>query len=118
MKTHILQPMSVLHVLWNEAKFAKQGIINRNMVYLLLRNTIQHIEVQTFGKKNLNMVSFSVTCSGSNLWKPVAGRAVFGGQVIGQALVAATNTRPEGHHVHSLHCYFLNAGKGHNWFVL
>ncbi|MBU54745.1 MAG: acyl-CoA thioesterase II [Deltaproteobacteria bacterium] len=36
--------------------------------------------------------------------------AVFGGQVIGQALSAAKETIPEDRHVHSFHCYFLRAG--------
>lgn len=35
---------------------------------------------------------------------------VFGGQVIGQALVAAQRTVPEDRHVHSLHGYFLRPG--------
>jgi len=35
---------------------------------------------------------------------------VFGGQVIGQALVAAQRTVDEGRHVHSLHCYFMRPG--------
>lgn len=35
---------------------------------------------------------------------------VYGGQVIGQALVAATKTVPETVHPHSLHCYFIRAG--------
>ena len=35
---------------------------------------------------------------------------VFGGQVAGQALVAATRTVPEGFAVHSLHAYFLRPG--------
>ncbi|XP_033741957.1 acyl-coenzyme A thioesterase 8-like [Pecten maximus] len=45
-----------------------------------------------------------------NLWKPIAGRFVFGGQVVGQALVAASKTVTEDHHAHSLHCYFLRGG--------
>jgi len=32
---------------------------------------------------------------------------VFGGQVVGQALMAATKTVPEDRLVHSLHCYFM-----------
>ncbi len=36
--------------------------------------------------------------------------AVFGGQVVGQALSAAVQTVPEGRHVHSLHAYFLRQG--------
>ncbi|WP_128290484.1 acyl-CoA thioesterase II [Afifella aestuarii] len=35
---------------------------------------------------------------------------VFGGQVIGQALVAATRTAPLDRHAHSLHGYFLRPG--------
>lgn len=35
---------------------------------------------------------------------------VFGGQVIGQALVAAQRTVAADRHVHSLHCYFMRPG--------
>lgn len=35
---------------------------------------------------------------------------VFGGQVVGQALMAATKTVAEDRPVHSLHCYFLRPG--------
>lgn len=35
---------------------------------------------------------------------------VFGGQVVGQALVAAQRTVPAGRFVHSLHCYFMVGG--------
>lgn len=40
----------------------------------------------------------------------VGWQRVFGGQVIGQALVAAQRTAPEGRYVHSLHCYFMRPG--------
>ncbi len=36
--------------------------------------------------------------------------AIYGGQVIGQALVAALNTVDHTFHPHSLHCYFIKAG--------
>jgi acyl-CoA thioesterase-2 len=36
--------------------------------------------------------------------------AVFGGQVLGQALSAAVQTVPADRHVHSLHAYFLRSG--------
>ncbi len=36
--------------------------------------------------------------------------AVFGGQVLGQALSAAVQTVPQERHVHSLHAYFLRSG--------
>jgi acyl-CoA thioesterase-2 len=41
--------------------------------------------------------------------RDLGGKAVFGGQVIGQALVAATRT-VEGRGPHSLHAYFLRPG--------
>jgi acyl-CoA thioesterase-2 len=41
--------------------------------------------------------------------RDLGGKAVFGGQVIGQALVAATRT-VEGRWPHSLHAYFLRPG--------
>lgn len=37
-------------------------------------------------------------------------RHVFGGQAVGQALVAAGRTVPEGRDVHSLHAYFIRGG--------
>ena len=44
------------------------------------------------------------------LWVPPGSRGVFGGQVLGQALVAATKTAPDSFVVHSLHSYFLLPG--------
>jgi acyl-CoA thioesterase-2 len=40
----------------------------------------------------------------------VGWQRVFGGQVIGQALVAAQRTVAEDRHTHSLHCYFMRPG--------
>ncbi|KAF8334333.1 thioesterase-like superfamily-domain-containing protein [Cantharellus anzutake] len=42
-----------------------------------------------------------------SLWVPARGRGVFGGQVISQALLAASKTVRDDLHCHSLHCYFL-----------
>jgi acyl-CoA thioesterase II len=42
--------------------------------------------------------------------RDVGGPAVFGGQVLGQALMAAARTVSAGQSVHSLHGYFLRAG--------
>lgn len=42
-----------------------------------------------------------------SLWTPARARGVFGGQVISQALLAATRCVEEGFSVHSFHCYFL-----------
>jgi acyl-CoA thioesterase II len=47
---------------------------------------------------------------GTRLWRPANGRAVFGGQVLAQALTAACRTVPAARPVHSLHGYFLLAG--------
>ncbi|PWW14488.1 MULTISPECIES: acyl-CoA thioesterase II [Pseudidiomarina] len=43
--------------------------------------------------------------------------AVFGGQVIGQALSAAKETLPEDRKIHSLHSYFLRPGDAHKPIV-
>ncbi|XP_052286935.1 acyl-coenzyme A thioesterase 8-like isoform X2 [Dreissena polymorpha] len=55
--------------------------------------------------------------SNENLWHPQGSRFIFGGQVVGQALVAACNTVSHDHHAHSLHCYFLRGGNS-NWPIL
>ncbi|KAF9159055.1 Acyl-CoA thioesterase 8 [Mortierella sp. AD011] len=44
------------------------------------------------------------------LWRPLGARGVFGGNVVGQALVAATSTVSSSFSVHSLHSYFLLPG--------
>ncbi|KAJ7357042.1 thioesterase-like superfamily-domain-containing protein [Mycena albidolilacea] len=41
------------------------------------------------------------------LWLPSRARGVFGGQVISQAIVSATNSVDPAYGLHSLHCYFL-----------
>ncbi|KAJ3180022.1 Acyl-CoA thioesterase 8 [Geranomyces variabilis] len=44
------------------------------------------------------------------LWLPTGARGVFGGQVVGLALSAATKTVSPTYSVNSLHCYFLLPG--------
>ncbi|XP_068918850.1 acyl-coenzyme A thioesterase 8 [Petaurus breviceps papuanus] len=46
---------------------------------------------------------------GRHYWVPVTQR-LFGGQIVGQALVAAAKSVSEDVHVHSLHCYFVRTG--------
>ncbi|XP_064611438.1 acyl-coenzyme A thioesterase 8-like [Liolophura sinensis] len=46
----------------------------------------------------------------ANLWKPALARFVFGGQIVGQAMVASLMTVPRDRSVHSLHAYFLKGG--------
>ncbi|KAI8826822.1 acyl-coenzyme A thioesterase 8-like protein [Fimicolochytrium jonesii] len=44
------------------------------------------------------------------LWLPTGARGVFGGQVVGLALAAASRTVDKRFRVHSLHCYFILPG--------
>uniref|UniRef100_S4RZ44 Acyl-CoA thioesterase-like N-terminal HotDog domain-containing protein n=1 Tax=Petromyzon marinus TaxID=7757 RepID=S4RZ44_PETMA len=46
---------------------------------------------------------------GSHPWVP-RSNTLFGGQIVGQALVAAGLTVGKGLHAHSLHCYFVRPG--------
>ncbi|KAJ3603266.1 hypothetical protein NHX12_031008, partial [Muraenolepis orangiensis] len=46
---------------------------------------------------------------GKNYWVPLS-RRLFGGQIIGQALVAAAQSVDDHLFAHSLHCYFVRAG--------
>ncbi|XP_056324172.1 acyl-coenzyme A thioesterase 8 [Danio aesculapii] len=46
---------------------------------------------------------------GTHHWVPRTKR-LFGGQIVGQALVAAANSVAEHLYAHSLHCYFVRAG--------
>lgn len=43
-------------------------------------------------------------------WKALSARAMFGGQIIVQALAAGNRTVMPGLNLHSLHCYFLRPG--------
>jgi len=46
-----------------------------------------------------------------DLWKPLGARGIYGGQVIGQSLQAASSTVPKDYNLHSMHSYFLRAGE-------
>ena len=45
-----------------------------------------------------------------DMWRAQGARGVYGGQIIGQALVAAQKTVPEAFNLHSTHNYFLRSG--------
>ena len=47
---------------------------------------------------------------GTHHWVPATQR-LFGGQIVGQALVAAAKSVSESLYAHSLHCYFVRAGE-------
>ncbi|KAF8434694.1 thioesterase-like superfamily-domain-containing protein [Terfezia claveryi] len=44
------------------------------------------------------------------LWHPPGARGIYGGEIIGQSIVAAASTVPEGFWLHSIHAYFVLAG--------
>lgn len=76
-----------------------------------------HIETAVLLEGNIHkmVVTFTIELDvdlyrSKNLWRPSGARGVFGGQVIGQSLMAANQTVPETHSVHSLHSYFLLPG--------
>lgn len=45
-----------------------------------------------------------------SLWRPMGARAVYGGQVVGQALAASAQCVIDAKGLHSLHSYFLKGG--------
>ncbi|TFK41346.1 thioesterase-like superfamily-domain-containing protein [Crucibulum laeve] len=68
--------------------------------------TIDHEQIST----SLEVEKIEVNLFRSkSLWLPLRARGVFGGQVISQALVSATNCVDPAYGLHSLHCYFLTS---------
>ncbi|KAM3414450.1 hypothetical protein BST61_g9615 [Cercospora zeina] len=45
----------------------------------------------------------------ARFWTPIWARGIFGGTLMGQALVAAMQTVPQDFNVHSMHCFFDHA---------
>ncbi|KAF9452530.1 Thioesterase/thiol ester dehydrase-isomerase [Macrolepiota fuliginosa MF-IS2] len=69
-------------------------------------NQVEHEQILT----SLEVEKIEVNLYRSkSLWLPLRGRGVFGGQVISQALVSATNCVDPRFSLHSLHCYFLTS---------
>lgn len=62
---------------------------------------LEKVDVNTFKSRQL-------------LPRLTTSHRVYGGQVIGQALVAASETVPTAFHPHSLHCYFIKPGDKNN----
>ncbi|KAF8807232.1 Thioesterase/thiol ester dehydrase-isomerase [Phlegmacium glaucopus] len=70
-------------------------------------NQVEHEQIST----SLEVEKIEVNLFRSkSLWLPVHARGVFGGQVISQALISATNCVDSTFALHSLHCYFLASG--------
>lgn len=71
-----------------------------------------------FSQKGLAYLSVKVTRVDSNifmgkkenLYRPPGARGIYGGQVIGQCLSAASATLDVDKPLHSMHCYFILAG--------
>ncbi len=77
-----------------ETAAAQDPTINRAMDVLLETLDLEKLEENLFRGRS----------------PQVGWQRVFGGQVIGQALVAAQRTVDEGRYVHSLHAYFMRPG--------
>jgi len=58
----------------------------------------------------LGLNRFFIPPRGTHHWVPRSQR-LFGGQIVGQALVAAAKSVGDNLFAHSLHCYFVRAGK-------
>lgn len=69
-------------------------------------NQVEHEQIST--SLEVERIEANLFRSKS-LWVPLRARGVFGGQVISQALVSATNAVDRQFSLHSLHCYFLTS---------
>ncbi|KAJ2920347.1 hypothetical protein MD484_g97, partial [Candolleomyces efflorescens] len=67
-------------------------------------NQVEHTQIST--SLEVERIDKNLFRSKS-LWLPLRARGVFGGQVISQAVVSATNCVDPTFALHSLHCYFL-----------
>ncbi|KAJ2928887.1 hypothetical protein H1R20_g8182, partial [Candolleomyces eurysporus] len=67
-------------------------------------NQVEHTQIST--SLEVERIDKNLFRSKS-LWLPLRARGVFGGQVISQAVVSATNCVDPAFALHSLHCYFL-----------
>ncbi|TFK20166.1 hypothetical protein FA15DRAFT_689268 [Coprinopsis marcescibilis] len=86
------------------AEGTKQIYNNTDLTSMSETNQAEHELIST----SLEVEQLDVNLFRSkSLWLPLRARGVFGGQVISQAVVSATNcVRPE-YALHSIHCYFL-----------
>lgn len=72
----------------------------------------EEADTTTFNERTLELEEIGPdTYLSVDLWRPQGNRGVFGGQVIGQALTAASKTVDGPYRCNSLHCYFLAAGQ-------
>mmetsp|Transcript_21579 Transcript_21579/g.66885 ORF Transcript_21579/g.66885 Transcript_21579/m.66885 type:complete len:345 (-) Transcript_21579:45-1079(-) len=80
-----------------------------------LSSALQRLRGEAFGPSNLDLQELDVglyAADPARLLVPAGQRGrVYGGQVVGQALHAATLTAPPDRCVHSVHAYFLKAGR-------
>lgn len=89
------------------------GILSHDHIVSLWYSVFTHSHISLFICLYSLLRSFVDSCiclyRSSNLWKS-GTHNVFGGQTIGQSLVAASKTVTPHLHVHSMHCYFLLKG--------
>ena len=83
------------------------GYASKPRMHKLRFETASHIDLEEIDRLLFRAAK-------EQLWLPPGGRGVFGGQILGQALHAATRAVAQspgpGWAVHSLHGYFLQAG--------
>lgn len=68
------------------------------------------LKIVGYGPAPKSFLFFPSPHRGRHYWVP-SNQRLFGGQIVGQALVAAAKSVTEDVHVHSLHCYFVRKGK-------
>eukprot|EP00062_Callorhinchus_milii_P002869 gi/632939529/ref/XP_007910414.1/ PREDICTED: acyl-coenzyme A thioesterase 8 [Callorhinchus milii] len=66
---------------------------------------LERLDLDLYSNEHSNRCTFT----GTHHWVP-RSRMLFGGQIVGQALVAAAMSVSENIYAHSLHCYFVRAG--------
>lgn len=71
-----------------------------------------HLQTLSLIERYLHLTPLTpTTFTNTNaLWHPPGARGIYGGEIIGQAIVAAASTVPPDLSLHSLHAYFVLAG--------
>ena len=77
----------------------------------LCRRMMSQAEADAFHSGPIDLETLDIFLYRSKtLWKPPGARAVYGGQVVGQALAASRKSLTDDKDLHSLHSYFLKGG--------
>lgn len=82
-----------------------------SMNKLKFKNTIRRFNSDVNISNPIELETLDVDLFRStHLWRPSGARAVYGGQVVGQALAASTQCVKDNKLLHSLHSYFIKGG--------